>query len=341
MLGVAAALKEEGALDGLCGSIRLCAVPAEESLSAAFGKELIDKGMVRRLKGKAEFLYRGYFDDVDMAIIVHTGGGKHCFRFEHRLIGNIDKLAVFEGKSSGTAAPWGAINALNAATVAMNAIYALRETFPHKDEIRVQPNIDICGSAKNVVPSKVVMENQVRGVSMEAIMEANRKVNRAVACAAASVGAKVHLFDVPGSWTTVYDRNLAELAQKAFAFVVGEDQISVGKEDELSGACTDMGDISSVMPTIQPVCGGAAGGAHNKSYRIEDVDSACMDPARGQFILLQMLLREEAKEAKRIIAEKKCQFNSIQEYKEAAEKMRLDIDAVEYASDGTIRIQYQ
>ena len=30
LLGIAAALKEEGALDGLCGKIRLCAVPAEE-----------------------------------------------------------------------------------------------------------------------------------------------------------------------------------------------------------------------------------------------------------------------------------------------------------------------
>jgi len=40
LLGIAAALKEDGVLDGLCGKIRLCAVPAEELLEIEYRKEL-------------------------------------------------------------------------------------------------------------------------------------------------------------------------------------------------------------------------------------------------------------------------------------------------------------
>ena len=44
LLGIAAALKEEGVLDGLCGKIRLCAVPAEELLEIEYRTELKNKG---------------------------------------------------------------------------------------------------------------------------------------------------------------------------------------------------------------------------------------------------------------------------------------------------------
>ena len=43
LLGIAAALKEEGALDGLSGKIRLCAVPAEELIEIEYRNTLIEK----------------------------------------------------------------------------------------------------------------------------------------------------------------------------------------------------------------------------------------------------------------------------------------------------------
>ena len=47
LLGVAAALKGEGALDGLCGSIRLIAVPAEEGIELEFRRKLKQEGIIR------------------------------------------------------------------------------------------------------------------------------------------------------------------------------------------------------------------------------------------------------------------------------------------------------
>ena len=67
LLGTAAALKEPGALDGLCGSIRLVVVPAEEMIQLAFREELRQKGIIKYNGGKTEFMYRGLLDGVDMA----------------------------------------------------------------------------------------------------------------------------------------------------------------------------------------------------------------------------------------------------------------------------------
>ena len=71
LLGIAAALKQPHALDGLCGSIRLVVVPAEEMIQLAFREELRQKGIIKYNGGKTEFMYRGLLDGVDMAMMVH------------------------------------------------------------------------------------------------------------------------------------------------------------------------------------------------------------------------------------------------------------------------------
>ena len=57
LLGIAAALKEPGALDGLSGSIRLMIVPAEEMIQLGFREELRQKGIVGYMGGKVEFMH--------------------------------------------------------------------------------------------------------------------------------------------------------------------------------------------------------------------------------------------------------------------------------------------
>ena len=46
LMGIAAALKEEGALDGMSGRIRLMFVPAEELLELEYREELRQKGII-------------------------------------------------------------------------------------------------------------------------------------------------------------------------------------------------------------------------------------------------------------------------------------------------------
>ncbi len=68
LLGLAAALAEPNILDGFCGKIKLCAVPAEELLEIEFRRELKKQGKIRYFSGKGEFLSRGYFDDVEPGV---------------------------------------------------------------------------------------------------------------------------------------------------------------------------------------------------------------------------------------------------------------------------------
>ncbi|MBQ6702608.1 MAG: amidohydrolase, partial [Clostridia bacterium] len=59
LLGIAAALTHPEALEGLSGSIMLCAVPAEELLETEYREELRKQGVIKYYGGKVEFLWRG------------------------------------------------------------------------------------------------------------------------------------------------------------------------------------------------------------------------------------------------------------------------------------------
>ena len=78
LVGIAAALKQPGALDGLSGSVRLCAVPAEELMEIEYRESLKKQGIIHYYGGKVEFLYRGYFDDCDLVYMLHTSINQNC-----------------------------------------------------------------------------------------------------------------------------------------------------------------------------------------------------------------------------------------------------------------------
>ena len=60
LLGLAAALKEPGVCEKMCGRIRLCAVPAEEAIEIEYRLELKEKGIIKYFGGKGE-----YFEYID------------------------------------------------------------------------------------------------------------------------------------------------------------------------------------------------------------------------------------------------------------------------------------
>ena len=170
LAGVAAALKQPGALDGLCGSIRLMAVPAEELIQLGYREGLRKQGTIHYYGGKVEFIYRGYFDGVDMAMMIHAGNmpeGKYL-TINPGCNGCVVKNVTFEGVASHAGgSPEKGINALYAATTAMTAANALRETFLDNEHIRFHPIITEGGAAVNAIPERTKVETYVRGASYE------------------------------------------------------------------------------------------------------------------------------------------------------------------------------
>lgn len=341
LLGIAAALKQPGAMDSMSGSIRLMAVPAEELIEIGYRASLREQGIIKYFGGKVEFMYRGFMDDCDIALLVHTSNSEH--KGIGVGVGNngcLTKNINYEGVSAHAGgAPHLGVNALYAANLGLNAVNALRETFQEKDYIRFHPVITKGGGAVNAIPNDVRVESYVRGASIEAIVSANNRINRALASSAAAMGANVHLQDFPGYCPLYNDKNLYQMTVDVVKEGFGEEWI---QEDTKWGTgCTDMGDISCVMPTVQPYCSGACGMGHGSDYGINDPETALVVSAQYQVLMAEALLSNNAEMAQKVIKEADLVYPDKKDYFAAVDKIFLDKKAVTQNEDGTITLDFQ
>lgn len=331
LLGLAAALTEPGVLDEMSGRIRLCAVPAEELLEIEYRSGLRDAGKIRYLSGKTEFLHRGYFDGVDIAFMVHTSSG---YAIQGGSVGCITKKIIYKGAAAHAGGnPWAGKNALYAATCGINAVNAIRETFSEPDIIRVHPIITHGGDMVNAIPETVTLESYVRGSSFDAIVKANKKVNRALTGAAYSIGTNIEIVDAPGYGPLRNAPDMMKLAEEAAKEIIPEYPISVS--DHVGSGSTDMGDLSAIMPVIHPYCGGQEGKSHGNDYEVVDPVAACVDCAKWQLAMLVLLLKDGGKRACDIKANYKAPFASKEEYLTFIDSLNCDGDRIEYREDGT------
>jgi len=333
LVGIASALAEDGALDGLCGRIRLCAVPAEELIEVEYRSGLKENGTIHYFGGKSEFLYRGYFDGVDIAFMVHTTRGD-SFTMRKGSVGCLAKRVIYKGKSAHAGgAPWNGCNALYAATQGLSAINAARETFQDEDSIRVHPIITKGGSAVNAVPDTVIIESYVRGKTYDAILAANKKVNRALCGAALSLGANVEIQDTPGYAPHINSDGMMDLAEDAAKFLP---EIPFSRTNNIEGGSTDMGDLSCVMPIVHPYAPGAVGTSHGADYYIDNPDLACVASAKWQLAMLSLLLKDDGVRAKEIIRDFKPLFASKEEYFAYVEAFTCKGDRITYQGDEAV-----
>ncbi len=338
LLGLAAMLKEPGALDGMSGKILLVAVPAEELLELEYREELRKKGVIKYFGGKPEFMWRGLLDGVDMSFMVHTDSGEtSACGITRGSNGCLLKNIRFEGKASHAGgSPHRGINALYAANLALSAINALRETFQDNSHIRVHPIITKGGDIVNAIPDTVTMECYVRGATMDDIVMVNKKVNRALAASAAAMGAKVHLRDIPGYYTRYYPPKACELMKSAMEQVT--EVVNVNPNGWGTG-CSDMGDVGAVMPALHPWISGAIGSFHGNDMYITKPEIAVVQSAQLQYLFLHTFLDNDAQGAKEVIADYKPDFDSFQAYFDFADSLNLDVDAVSH-EDGKTTLTY-
>lgn len=335
LVGVAAALKEPGITDKLCGKIRLCAVPAEELLEIEYRKKLMSEGKIKYFGGKSEFLSRGYFDGVDLAFMVHTSSDYAVLK---GMIGCVAKQIIYKGTAAHAgSSPWEGKNALYAATCGINAVNAIRETFKEGDITRVHPIITNGGSMVNAVPEKAVLESYVRGSSFDAICSVNKKVNRALIGAALSIGANVDIIDSPGYSPLLNDGNMIDVVLEAAKKFIPEYRFDTS--DGFSSGSTDMGDLSCIMPVVHPYAGGATGRAHGSDYEIKDPVAACVGSAKLQMGMLYLLLSDSAKRAKKIIEEFKPRFSSKEEYLSFVDSLNVSGDRIDYGDGESVTVK--
>lgn len=328
LLGIAAALRDPAVLEGLCGRIRLCAVPAEELLEIEYRTALRNEGKIKYFGGKSEFLRRGYFDGVDLALMVHTTGTPYYFT-RARGVGCIAKKITYKGVAAHAGGnPWAGKNALYAATAGINACNAIRECFREEDIIRFHPIMTSGGSMVNAIPERAVLESYVRGKTFAAIEAANLRLNQALVGAALSLGVNVEIEDNPGYAPMVDDENMNDMARRVFGELYPEEEIR--HIPTYSSGSTDMGDLSCFMPTLHAYAAGAEGTSHGNDYRIKDAERACVKSAVWQVGMVSALLENEASLAKDIMKKHTPLFESAEAFLAYQDSLSTSGDRIVY-----------
>jgi amidohydrolase len=302
MLGAAIGLTAANAAEHLAGEIVFFAVPAEEFIDVEERLGRVARGEIEFMLGKQELVAKGHFGDVDMAMMIHTGSssaGQTRSAVAQSSNGAVVKQIRFLGRAAHAGgAPQRGINALNAAMIAMNAIAAQRETFWEKDTIRIHPIITKGGDAVSVVPAEVTMETFVRGSSLEAIMDANRKVDRCLRAGAMAMGAEVEIQTIPGYLPQRNDMRLARVFGNNVEAIFGPG--SFASSGHRTGS-TDMGDLAHLMPVIHPYLVGAEGHAHAADWRINEPQHGYVTPAKLLAMTAIDLLWGDAAPAREIL----------------------------------------
>ena len=304
MLGAAMGLCLSGAMEQLDGDLAFLAVPAEEFVELEYRQKLRDEGKVEFVGGKQQLIAEGAFDDVDMAMMVHS----YCSPDVRSSVvgapssGFVGKIVQYTGKEAHAGVePENGVNALNAAMLGLMAVNAQRETFKDDDGIRVHPIITKGGDLVNIVPADVRIETYVRGMDTDAVVAASAKVNRALEAGAYAVGARCEIKELPGYLPMRQNPDLDRVfLQNARALLGEEHVIDATVGPKMGAGSSDMGDLSHVIPAIHPVAGGFCGSAHAKDFAICDEEMAYILPAKMMAATAVDLLWDGAAEALRV-----------------------------------------
>jgi amidohydrolase len=314
-------------MDELDGDVVLFAAPAEECIDLERRLALREQGEIEFLVGKAELIRLGELDDVDLAVVTHTGNA--TTQTELALVGathngSLTKRVSFHGRAAHAGdAPWNGVNALKAAMLASTALDAVRTTFPEEDGIRVHEILSEGGGAVSIVPERARIEAMVRARTVEAMRGASATFDRAMRAGAMALGAEVEIETRLAYLPQATDTRLREVAAEAFGWVLGREHVSAAPCHV--GASTDMGDLSALMPVVQPRIGGMAGDPHTTEYRVVDPDVAVIGAAKSMAAMAVELLVDGAARAWRIVEQPETPRLSRERYVE----LRRELDALE------------
>ena len=255
---VIAYLAEYDALVGIGHACGHNLFGANASLGACALKSVIDKvGGEIRVYGtpgeeggengsaKGSFVREGFFNDVDVALCAHPSIINAPTTTS---LANDPVVIKYYGKPAHAAgSPEKGINALDSIILVFNAINALRQHLT--DDVRIHGIITSGGDAPNIVPEYAEAKFYLRAKTKKTVSEIRSKVEKIVEGAGLQTGAKGSI----ESYQNIVDDTITTPLLDEIYFKNFEKYDSDIDYSERSGAgSTDVGNVSYVVPTIQP-----------------------------------------------------------------------------------------
>jgi amidohydrolase len=227
--------------------------------------------------GKILLLERGAFAGIHAAMLVHP----YPMPFDD--IGEVTLASArfdvhYTGKASHAgAAPEQGINAADAVTVAQVAIGLLRQQLP--STVRISGIVTDGGEAANIIPSHASVRYNLRAPTLDQLLDLRAKVTRCFEAGALATGAHLEIVggDKPYA-QMVHHTAMSELYRRN-AEALGR---VVQQAPSSGGGGTDMGNISQVIPSIQPHIGINCLPAVNHQ---PEFAAACVAPEADQAVL--------------------------------------------------------
>lgn len=254
-------LAEYDALAGLGHGCGHNVFGATSSLAGAALKSIVDQigGEVRVYgtpgeeggqngSAKGSFVKKGYLKDVDFALCTHPGSGSEDgLSTRNYACAPVD--IEFWGKPDHAAGcPQDGINALDAQILTYAAIGVLRQQLT--DRIRIHGVIVEGGTAPNVIPEYTKAKYYIRAADIDTLHELYEKVENIVKGSALQTGctSSMKLYQnlvenmvLTPSLDAIYEKYITELGNTIKHV-----------EDVVMPGSSDVGNISQVVPTIQP-----------------------------------------------------------------------------------------
>jgi amidohydrolase len=198
--------------------------------------------------GKVRLIRAGVFRDVDCAMMIH---GFDRTLLHQDLLGIVRATFEFSGKAAHAAAdPWEGVNALDACIGMFHAVGMLRQQM--RPDCRVHGIITNGGAAANIIPESAAAMFYVRAPRLDAMWALYQRVVACAEGAARAAGAGLTVTQSDNVYEP-FKRNQALLdlfAANLRAVGLGE---GPAVPDRLGSS--DVGNVSQVVPCIQPLIG--------------------------------------------------------------------------------------
>lgn len=230
-LSVAAAIALSHELDETGGEVVVLGTPAEEGG---------DNG-----SAKASFVKYNLLEGIDACLQIHPGSEN---KVTGNLLANIPLDFEYFGKPAhASGAPEKGINALDAVILLFNGISALRQHVT--TDVRIHGIITDGGYAPNIIPEYAKARFYIRANTIQAARKVVDRVKNIAEGAALATGAKLKVTPFQNE---VDNQLINNKFDELFVEVSKTLGLDVSTEVEKGVGSSDVGNISQVVPTIQP-----------------------------------------------------------------------------------------